>query len=268
MFIQITTGLLLGIIISLAAWRLGSLSKSGAVGAAVTGGFIFGFGGLPWGALLLTFFITSSVLSKTFKRRKEGLSEKFSKGHQRDWGQVFANGGFGSLLAIIFLLTNGEAWIWFAYAGAMAAVNADTWATELGVLNPRNPRLITNWKIVDPGTSGGLSPLGTVSSLAGAALIGAIGALFSPPGEGWLLLLAAAVGGLSGSIFDSLLGATIQAIYYCPECKKETERYPHHSCGAVTHKIRGLNWLNNDLVNFMASLMGAFIAFGIWFHFS
>jgi len=268
MFIQIVSGFLLGVIVSLGAWRLGSLSKSGAVGAAVTGGLIFGFGGLPWGVLLLTFFITSSALSKTYKGRKEGLSEKFSKGHQRDLGQVLANGGLGSLLAIVLLLTDGETWVWYAYAGAMAAVNADTWATELGVLNPTNPRLITNWKMVDPGTSGGVSLLGTVSSLVGAALIGSVGVIFSPPGEAWRIFLAVVIGGLAGSIFDSLLGATIQAIYYCPECKKETEWYPNHSCGIETHRIRGLNWLNNDLVNFLASLMGALVAFVIWLLFS
>ena len=84
----------------------------------------------------------------------------------------------------------------------MAAVNADTWATELGVLNPSRPRRITNGQPVDPGTSGGISLYGTLASLGGAALIGLVGAAFSPAGARLPLILAASLGGLCGSLFD------------------------------------------------------------------
>jgi len=257
---QILIGIGFGVIVSLLAWRLRSLSNSGAVVAALTGGLIFGFGGLPWAALLLTFFISSSALSKTFKRQKMNLSEKFSKGNQRDWVQVLANGGLGTILVILFAIFPEQPVLWMAYAGAMAAVNADTWATEIGVLNPKPPRLVTTGKIVEPGTSGGISLLGTLATLGGAALVGLVGAAFSPASEGWPLLLAATLGGVCGSWVDSLLGATVQAIYHCPLCDKETEHHPIHSCGTPTRQIRGWNWLSNDWVNFLASVVGALIA--------
>jgi len=262
---QIFIGLLLGILVSLAAWRLGSLSRSGAWAAALTGGLIFGLGGLPWAALLLTFFISSSALSKAFKRRKTAVSEKFSKGSQRDWGQVLANDGLGTLLVIALAFYPEQPLIWFAYAGAMATVNADTWATELGVLNPRRPRLLTTGQPVEPGTSGAISLFGTLATIAGAALIGLVGAVFSPTGERLPLILAATLGGICGSLFDSLLGATIQAIYHCSQCDKETERYPTHTCGTVTTHFRGWKWLNNDLVNLLSSLVGGAVATGLWF---
>jgi hypothetical protein len=63
---------------------------------------------------------------------------------------------------------------------------------------------------------------------------------------------------------DSLLGATLQAIYYCPSCEKETERHPQHTCGTNTDHIRGWRWLNNDWVNFTCSLVGALSAVAIW----
>jgi uncharacterized protein (TIGR00297 family) len=266
---QLLIGLALGATIGGLAWRAGALSRSGAWGATLTGGLIFGLGGLPWAVLLLAFFISSSALSRAFARRKAGLSEKFSKGSRRDWGQVFANGGLGALLAVIYALRPELAWPWIAFAGAMAAVNADTWATELGVLNPSPPRLITTGKTVERGTSGAISLLGSLAALGGAGLVALLAAAFSTqtpdPLRGFLIVMTASLlGGLAGSFFDSLLGATVQAIYYCPACHKETERHPRHLCGTETVQKRGWRWLNNDWVNFAASLVGALAAVALW----
>ncbi|MDH7479167.1 MAG: DUF92 domain-containing protein, partial [Syntrophomonadaceae bacterium] len=74
------------------------------------------------------------------------------------------------------------------------------------------------------------------------------------------VLLAVTLSGAGGSFFDSWLGATVQAIYFCPACRKETERHPQHTCGAATQLHRGWRWLNNDLVNFISSLLGGAMA--------
>jgi uncharacterized protein (TIGR00297 family) len=258
-------GFVLGALVALLAWRVRALTVSGAIAATVAGGMIFGLGGLPWASLLLTFFVSSSGLSKAFALRKISLSEKFSKGSRRDWGQVLANGGLGALLAIVHGACPNQAWPWLAFVGAMAAVNADTWATELGVLSRTPPRLITTGTMVEPGASGGITWLGTLAGLAGAVLIGGVGAVFSD--RRWLIALIGIIplAGLAGSLFDSFLGATVQAIYCCPVCDKETERHPLHLCGAQTYRIRGWSWLNNDWVNFGCSLVGAGVAvLAIW----
>jgi uncharacterized membrane protein len=65
--------------------------------------------------------------------------------------------------------------------------------------------------------------------------------------------------GWIGSFVDSLLGATLQAVYYCPACEKETERHPEHICGSVTTLKRGYAWLNNDWVNAACTLSGALV---------
>jgi uncharacterized protein (TIGR00297 family) len=176
-----------------------------------------------------------------------------------------ANGGMGALLAVLSALLPGDAWPWLAFGGAMAAVNADTWATELGIFNPSPPRLITTGKTVERGTSGGITPLGYLAALGGSALIGLLAALFSGDIPSAIMAaIAITLAGIAGSTFDSLLGATVQAIYYCPRCQKETERFPRHACGTRTIHQRGWRWLDNDWVNFSCSLVGALAAWGIW----
>ena len=261
---QLLAGCGLGIVIAALAWRAGALSTSGAVGAALSGGLIFGLGGLAWASLLLTFFISSSALSAVFKGRKSVLGDQFAKGSRRDMAQVLANGGLGMLLVAAQVLLPGESWPWFVYAGGLAAVNADTWATELGVLSPNAPRLITNGRQVARGTSGGVTLAGSLASLGGAALVGLVGIAFTPPGEGAVLFLGAVLGGMVGSTTDSLLGASLQAIYFCPLCQKETERHPEHTCGTSTYHLRGWRWLNNDAVNFLSSIVGAGAAGVVW----
>jgi uncharacterized protein (TIGR00297 family) len=257
---QLIIGFLLAAAIGLLAWRARALDISGALAATLTGGLIFGLGGLPWAVLLLAFFVSSSALSKTFAARKVALSEKFAKGSQRDWGQVLANGGLGAFLAILHTLFPGQAWPWAAFVGAMAAVNADTWATEMGVLSPTPPRLISTWQKVERGASGGITLLGSLSSLAGAGLITVFAFLFPDQEAGLILAGFGVLAGMAGSLLDSLLGATVQAIYYCPNCRKETERHPQHLCGSPTRLSRGWSWLNNDLVNFACSMLGALVA--------
>jgi uncharacterized membrane protein len=142
----------------------------------------------------------------------------------------------------------------------MATVTADTWATELGTLSKQPPRLLTTGRIVEVGTSGGVSLLGTAVSLAGGLLIGLAAALLTAAP---LLAPIGAMAGLVGSLFDSLLGATVQQIYYCDHCGKETERKVH-KCGHPTRPLRGLPWLHNDLVNLLSSVVGGVVAAILW----
>ena len=262
-------GLVLSTLIAFLAYRRGSLSQSGAAGALVVGTLIFGLGGWVWGVLLAVFFISSSLLSHFKEREKAAVAEKFEKGHRRDMGQVLANGGLGAVIAVLSAIVPGSAvppgtWF-FLFLGVMATVTADTWATELGTLSKGAPRLITNGRAVEVGTSGGVSPLGTGVSFAGGLLIGLTAGLLAPlagllPWSAALpVALIGALSGAAGSLIDSLLGATIQQIYYCDTCTKETERKLHR-CGTTTRPLRGWSWMNNDLVNLISSLGGGAVA--------
>jgi uncharacterized protein (TIGR00297 family) len=247
---QFFLGFLLAILISFTAYRLRSLDRSGAFAAVLVGTIIFGLGGWAWAILLLAFFVSSTLLTKSFKRRKQSAGEKYAKSNRRDAGQVIGNGGVAALFVLLSALHQDTSWTWLAFAASLGAVNADTWATELGVLDPRAPRLLTDLrKVVEKGTSGAISRTGTLAALAGAGSIGVLAAWLSPGGPYWVYFWLVTVAGLTGSFIDSLLGATLQVMYYCPACRKETERHPYHSCGSETKRIRGWSWLNNDWVN-------------------
>ncbi len=260
---QLLWGFLLAAAVAAGAYRLRALDKSGALAAVLEGTLIFGLGGWEWAALLLTFFATSSGLSYAFKRRKRSLGEKFSKGSRRDAGQVWSNGGLAALFAALHPFFPNAVWLWAGFAAALAAVNADTWATELGVLNPSPPRLITRpWTRVEKGTSGGVSLIGSAASLAGAALLGFLAGALAPS-MGGRVAFWVTTAGFAGSLFDSFLGATVQAMYRCPVCEKETEHHPKHTCGAETVHLRGWEWLNNDRVNFACACFAAALAIAL-----
>ena len=290
---RLALGLLISLLIGGVAYRRGSLSRSGVLGAVLTGTTIFGFGGFTAGVLLVAFFVSSSLLShfKQNSLQKQRATEMFDKGGQRDIGQALANGGAAALFAIadfatqnlnLPLLRSQAPHQLFAVAtiGALATACADTWATELGVLNHAKPRLITNMRQVEPGTSGGVSRTGLLAALAGTLFIALLAVFISmvfiwidspvysgiprtvmTTLSGWLLatLFGVTLGGLLGSLFDSVLGATAQAIYFSDQRQKETEKAIEKD-GTPNKLIRGWKWLNNDWVNFISSVVGALIS--------
>jgi uncharacterized membrane protein len=76
---------------------------------------------------------------------------------------------------------------------------------------------------------------------------------------GYMLTLVT-ISGFGASFIDSLLGATLQAQFQCSACGKITEKKNH--CGQKNfNKVKGLNWMNNDVVNFFNTLAG--VAFAI-----
>ena len=210
----------------------GGLVAACAVGAGVAWGL-----GWPGLTLLFAFFLTGSVLTQLAERR----------GPSRNARQVLANGGVALLAGLL-----GS---WAGAAGAIAAAAADTWATEIGAYSPFPPHLISSGKRVTRGTSGGITALGTLGGVAGAALIAGLTRGLSPRGmgPGFVTLVAA---GVAGMLTDSVLGATLQGKYECPACDARFER-GNTVCHEPVRLARGWRWLDNDGVNFVATLVGA-----------
>lgn len=252
---QIILGFTLAALISWLAYRAHALDTSGLRAAVVLGGVVFASGGFIWSAPLLVFFISSSLWSRIGARgNQKPVPAEGSRG--RSARQVLANGGPSLLAAAVQMLHPDAVWTWWFHLGALAAVTADTWATEIGPLVPGPTRLITTGKKVPPGTSGGVSAAGTLAAGVGAASLGALASL-----PGWVewrpvLVPGILLAGLTGSLVDSLLGASLQQIYICPECQEKTEHHGQHSCGHTLERIRGLPGMNNDTVNLICGLTG------------
>lgn len=265
------TGIAGSAIIAGIAYRKRSLSLSGMIAAVLVGTVLYALGSAPWFGTLIAFFVSSSFLSKWKQKAKEQLETAYEKTGRRDAGQVFANGGLGVLLCAAYSVWPNPFW-WNAFLGVMAAVNADTWATEIGGLSKTPPRSILTGKKVPAGTSGGVSVPGTIASVAGGLFIGIVAwlllTLFPDPmgnrvpagstADFMALLLTSAAAGTAGSLTDSVLGASVQAMYRCTSCGREVERRIH--CGQPAGFVRGWRFFNNDRVNVLGSVIGGTVA--------
>jgi uncharacterized protein (TIGR00297 family) len=248
--------------LAVGAWRMRALSASGAVAAFAVGALTYASGTGPFTLVLLAFFLPSVGLSRLGKRRKRELVD-IGKGGARDAFQVLANGGIATACAVLFAFSHDPRWAW-AFAGAYAAATADTWATEIGTLARHAPRSIFTLRPIPTGLSGGITLPGTLAEVAGALWIGAVAlaCVTIPLAEPRFPVLGVALAGVVGSTADSLLGATVQELRRCDACGRNCETDPH-VCGAPTRLVRGLPGASNDVVNLLATVAGAAVAFAL-----
>ncbi|KAL9184454.1 hypothetical protein ACHAXT_002540 [Thalassiosira profunda] len=286
--VRTVAGLALARTISKRGLQKQSLSKSGALSAFIVASLSLS---TSWrnGITLLAFYWTSSKLTRVGSKIKGKLEEGATEGGERGAMQVLAC----SLIAVVcacirrvFVGRDGPLFLGgllgdqltLAYVAFFACCAGDTWASELGVLSKSYPRLVIKpWKEVPPGTNGGVSLVGLGASAAGGTLMGLMHGLFVPGGIASLLpappspfsaisvvqfrrevLVLGAVGflgGLGGSLLDSLLGATVQATYYDDEAKKIAKK-----AGSTASKVGGWAFLSNEMVNVVSTALSALFA--------
>jgi uncharacterized protein (TIGR00297 family) len=260
-FYQLVLGIGLSLILALTSSKLKYLSNSGAVATFLLGAVVFGLGGVPFAIPILAFFILSSLLSLFGKKGKTSVEKSYEKTSTRDYAQVIANGGIAGLIVIIsYFYPNPMNYI--IYLSVVAAVTADTWATEIGFFSNKLPRLITTFKAVNKGTSGAISILGTFAAMLGAFIIVITGVLIGGENaitHNYLLTIFVVVAsGTAACFFDSFIGATAQAQFKCTECEKITEKNIH--CGKESILQSGNKVIRNDAVNFMASIFSVIVS--------
>ena len=208
------------------------LSLSGALAAFLVGfstTWILGFGAL---FTLLFFIIAAGVLGKLSKRiRGREMETMQAKGGRRDAMQVFANGLFALIGALLYAHRQEPAYL-VMFAASVAEAASDTFAGDVGVLSRRDPVSIITGRPMKRGLSGAVSPLGLASGMLGAILIALTAwALLLPPVWGSLKeagVIAAAA--FFGCLIDSVLGATVQAHYWDEEREMLTEHSHKNGC--------------------------------------
>lgn len=244
-------GALFALVLAAVSYAFRFLTLSGAIATHILGVLVFGIGGWQWAVPVVVFFLLSSMLSKYGRSRKERFDTLFGKSYTRDWAQVASN---GSLAGILVLLSAQYPIYDFypIYLGALAAVTADTWGTEIGVLTKGRTVSVLSMQPVSPGTSGGISEMGTIAGAIGALVIALSGFVWYSDLKTAIVVVLA---GAAGSFGDSMLGATLQVQYRCEICGKQTERKVH--CGKQTTQVAGVAWINNDVVNLVCSFVGA-----------
>uniref|UniRef100_A0A9J8CGW6 Transmembrane protein 19 n=1 Tax=Cyprinus carpio carpio TaxID=630221 RepID=A0A9J8CGW6_CYPCA len=271
---------LIPLFITFRAFKRRNLDHGGAIGAMLVG-FVLSMANMSFFGALLTFFVTSSKLTKwkgDIKKqtdsdyKEEKSCEDHSQGGQRNWLQVFCNGGVPTELALLYMIEAGPgeipvdfgkqysaSWMCLSLLGALACSTGDTWASEVGpVLSRRKPRLITTWKDVPAGTNGGVTPVGLVASVLGGGTVGTAYYFmqlllvkdlnFTVPQ--WPLILYGAIAGLFGSLLDSFLGATMQYSGYDESIGKVVS-YESPS----VKRISGKPILDNNGVNLFSSVL-------------
>ncbi len=242
------------------AFKAKAVDLGGFIASIFIGYMILLGGGLYWFIVLLVFFVISSQFTKFRYNYKEKLGFAQEKGGARSWPNVLANGGAAVFFSMMELRFGGGIYAG-AFLGAMASAAADTLATEIGLLSKKEPRLITNLnKKVPKGTSGGVTFIGTTAAFLASFAIGMTAAIlkiiedFSP----MTILVIVTLGGMIGSIMDSVLGATIQRVGLCVKCGKITESSKH--CSKFVRKLKGITFIDNNVVNFLSTLTGALLA--------
>jgi uncharacterized protein (TIGR00297 family) len=262
-------GFFIILILGFISLKVGIVTYSGLIAGFLVGIpiIILPEDGLKWFALILAFHILAGQFTKykyEVKRRK-GVAQE--KGGAREWHNVIANGATAILMAFFSGIWGNPIFL-AGFIGAIATSTSDTLATEIGLLYPKSPRLITNInRKVPPGTSGGITIFGELATILGSTLIGLLALILGLGGRltEWspvMLLFIAIISGFAGSTFDSFLGATIQGIFKCKICGKITENKVH--CKKNAEKIKGFNLLDNNLVNLTSTIVGAILAMVIF----
>ena len=256
-FERAAAGAIAATAIVLVAHRVRSLSTSGAV-AAIGIGAAATAAGWNWGALLVVYFVAALLLSRLGRAEKARLTGGVvAKSGARDATQVIANGGVfaACLLGVLLGSQHSGVTSGIAALGALAASAADTWATEIGTLYGGTPRSLLTFRRIPAGTSGGVSAAGSLAMIAGSAFIALVARYIGLPDA--VGIVAAA--GVAGAVADSLLGATLQERRWCSTCEKASERRVH-DCGTPTTLAGGREWMDNDVVNLLATFTGASVA--------
>lgn len=185
--------------------------------------------------VFISYFVASHLLERKLKRKS--------------WDYVFSNFFIAAIASLIYLKGNSIGLI--VFCTCIAESTSDFWATIFGLRSKKQPFLLMSLRKTDKGTSGGATTLGFIGAFLGSLFITFLSELlfaFDALTFGLILICS-----FSGCLFDTILGSTIQALYFDDETKRNNEE-------GQGNLVRGIRWVSGSVVDLMSnSLSGALI---------
>ena len=189
-------------ILGIVTYKRNALDLLGSLTMVLMGIIIIFSAGANWLLLLIIFLVLTLLATRYSKAYKRSLGEYEGR---RSSKNVISNGIVAFMMAAF-----GGYYLPFVggFVGAIATATADTLASEIGVL--QQPRLITTFQKVDPGTNGAVSVLGTAVGIIGALIIGISAFLLGIVPNPMSAIVVSVISGTVGCFMDSFLGATFE----------------------------------------------------------
>ncbi len=220
-------------------YRLNILTRAGSLFAYLLGVYLAGIAGFSWTLPVVYFFLSSVALTQmnTF------LNGKAKTANRRNAWQVLANILPAVISSALFLITKNEIYI-FLFIALIAAVTADTWASEIGPVFNKRCFSLADFQMKRAGISGGISLAGSLAALVASFTTAWLSVYLFFNQFDLRSILVITFSGFMASLVDSLLGAFIE-----PGLLKK--KFFNHETEMASHTER---ITPNDLVNIAGSL--------------
>lgn len=222
------------------------LTPAGAINAWGLGVVVWGTLGWRGYGVIMFYFLAGSLVTRIGMAQKEaaGIAEKRggARGPENVWGSALTATICAIAIAAIQIGWLDPSWepaLLLGYVASLSTKLADTTASEVGKAYGKSTFLITTWQPVPRGTEGAISLEGTLAGIVGGILISLVAdsvGLISLTG-----VVICTIAAFIATNLESVIGATYQSKF---------------------------DWLTNELVNVINTIIGAIVAMAIslWWH--
>jgi uncharacterized protein (TIGR00297 family) len=217
---------------------LKSLTPQGYLHAMALGTGLWTTLGWRGWTFCVLYLILGSLVTKVRFAQKEKLGIAEGRGGRRGPENVWGSAATALVCALCsaqgegFLGLSSELFV-LGYVASLATKMADTSASEIGKAYGKTTFLITTLERVPPGTEGAVSAEGTLASVAGGLLLSLYG---------WSI----------GLISTKMIPISVAAAFIATNIESVL--------GATLQGKKNLEWITNEVINFINTLIGAVLA--------